>query len=266
MKKTLNQILALTDTQQSQVKGFLTDYINYFKKSQSDFKGEKKTYEPIPGYVDVPQNRYNRKIVTTVDEKLDYLKETLSPILKNMLTLEATNASGLPKAELIVGNESWGEFTSLELLRLKSFVSNGKLVEMVQSIPVRSDAKDWSESKEEGYANRKVYQIPTMKFEEKTSEKEEVILSDPNIERAIEAGKDINYSPQTTIKTKQVIIGNGSFSEFSGEWSHHSRANALKKLQLLKEAIIDALQRANKVEIIESSLESDKIFEYLFSQ
>ncbi len=265
MKKTLNQILAITDSQQAQVKGFLTDYINYFKKSQSDFKGEKKTYEPIPGYVDVPQNRYNKRVVTTVDEKMDYLKETLSPILKNMLTLEATNASGSPKAELIVGNDSWGEFTSLELLRLKSFISNGKLVEMIQNIPLRSDAKEWMNSEEEGYEDRKIFQIPTIKFEEKTSEKEEVILSDPNIERAIEAGKDINYSPQTTIKTKQVIIGNGSFREFSGEWSHHSRAHALKKLQTLKEAIIDALQRANKVEVIESKLESDKIFEYLFS-
>ncbi len=263
-QKTLNQILALTENQQSQIKGMLTDYINYFKKNQGDFRGEKKTYESVPGYVDVPQNRYHRRIVTTVDEKINYLQETLSPILENMLTLESTNASGTPKAELIVDGESWGEFSSLELLRLKSFVSNSKFVEMLGNIPTRSDAKNWISSVEEGYENRKVMQIPTMQFEEKTTEKEEMILIDPNIERAIEAGKDINYSPQKTVRTKQVVIGNGTFTEFSGEWSHISRAGALKKLQSLKEAIIDALQRANQVEIVESKLKSDKIFEYLF--
>ena len=260
----LNQVLALTENQQTELKKILTDYIGYFKNSQGDFKGEKKTYEAIPGYVDMPANRYNKLVVTTVNEKLDYLFDVIRPILKNQFDLEGTNAAGLPKAELVIAGESWGEFTSLELLRLKSFVTNPKLIEMIQRIPVKSDSREWRQTEEEGYQEREIQQTPTLLFQEKTTEKEEVILHDPNIQKAIEAGKEINYSPQTSVKSKQVVIGEGTFTEFSGEWSHHARAHALKRIQQMKEAIIDALQRANQVEVVESKLDPEKVLSFIF--
>ena len=265
-KKTkLNQILAITESQMNKLKGLYVDYIKFFKGRQSSFKGQVKTYEIVPGYVDIPTNRIYTNVVTTVDEKLDYFKEIVTPILNNVLSLEATNASGKVTADLIVGEDNWGKFSSLELLRLKNFLSSQKFKEMISTIPTRSDTKEWNPSGREEHDDRNISVTPIIKFEEKTTEKEEVILQDPNIQAAIQAGKDINYAPQKTMLTKQVVIGNGTFQEFSGEFTHHKRATILKKLSLLQEAVIDALQRANQNEVTDSSFDTDKMFNYLFN-
>lgn len=258
MTRKLAQVLAKTDNQAAVLKANLTDYIRFFKNNQGDFKGEKKTYEPVPGYVDVPGNRFNKQVVTTVDDKLEWLINNLAPILSEGFTLEATNASGNVKAELIVEGKVWGEYSSLELLRLKSFLSNPKLQEMISLTPVRSDSKEWEEIGEG------IYKTPTMSYEEKTTEKSTEILSDPNIERAIAAGKEINYTPQTVVHNKQVVIGQGTYHTTSGEWTHYERASVLKRLSDLKLAVIDALQRANQAEVLESTIDSKGLLNYLF--
>lgn len=260
----LHQVLAQTEAGAPTLRQLIADYSRYFAKNQGDFRGERKTYTPTPDYTDIPANRYNKSVVTTVDEKLEYFHETVLPILKAQLNLENTNASGTVTAELVVDGESWGLFSSLELLRLKSFVGNPKLAEMIGSIPVRSDAEQWTVSNHEEYVERElVFEGPTMDYEEKTTEKSEVILADPNVERAIAAGKEINYTPQTTVRTKQVVVGKGNLTKYSGEWSHHARAYALRRLATLKTAINDALARANQAEVLESNVDVDKLLSYL---
>ncbi len=266
MKKTItqSQLLTRTEADTAILKALISDYSRFYRNNQGDFRGEKKTYETQPGYNDIPNNRYNKTVVTTVDEKVDYFVGKVEKTLSSQLALEATNASGNARAELIVEEESWGEFTSLELLRLKSFVGNSKLKEMISAIPVRSDSREWLTTEDDQYTDRSVVQTPVIEFEEKTTEKEEVVLEDPNVLAAINAGKDINYTPQKTVKTKQVIVGTGTLTGFSGEWTHRQRAGVLERLTVLHKSILDALQRANQVEIVESEMDTNKLLNFLF--
>ena len=60
-----------------------------------------------------------------------------------MFNCEATNASGTARADLIVDGKVIANLSSLELLKLKSFLENPQLQEMLQNIPVRKDSEIW---------------------------------------------------------------------------------------------------------------------------
>lgn len=255
----LNVLLAKTDTLSSSFRAMTSDYIQFFSKNQGDFKGELKTYVPKDGMIDVPSERSDKRIVTTVDEKLDWFEQNSQQYINALFSQEATNASGKAKAQLIVDGKSWGEFTSLELLRLKSLVENGDFEKVYSTIPVRSDSELWEESKKEFYKDRKVFESSITSGTKKSVTKESYILPDPNISK----DNGAKYVPQVAVKDTIIDLGDYTYQKFSGEWSHRERAGVLKRRQALLVAIVEALKEANDVPAVESTMTSKKLFDYL---
>lgn len=256
----LNVLLAKTDNLGAYFKGMMKDYSRFFVKSQGAFQGEKRTYQPKDGTIDEPSKRGNRVVQTTVDEKLDWFMKNSKEYINSLFSQERTNASGLAKAELVVDGNSWGEFTSLELLRLKSLIESNDLHAMLEHIPVRSDSEEWTESNNEMYAGRGVYEMPLVSGMNITTEKESYILPDPNLKEGMRA----QYTPQIAHKTTTVELGEYTQQKFSGEWSQRQRAEVLFRRAQLVTAIIEALKTCNEAEVVQSDLTSDKIFGYLF--
>lgn len=262
MKKVkLNVLLAKTDSLAPQFKGALNDFSRFFAKSQGAFRGEKRTYDPKEGTIDQPTMRGNTLVQTTVDEKFDWFRENSKEYIDALFSQEKTNSSGIAKAELIVDGESWGEFTSLELLRLKSVVESSQLHTMLENIPVRSDAEEWAKSSNEMYSDRAIFESPLNKGVAKTTEKEDYILKDPNVDSS-----SPNYTPVVAHKTTTLELGDYTQQKFSGEWSQRQKAQALKRRSVLMTAIIEALKTCNDVEAVPSEITSDKIFGYLLSE
>lgn len=256
----LNVLLAKTDHLASSFRKSIDDYLSYFKNKQTDFRGEKKTYEPRLGSIDIPGKRENKLIVTTVDEKLEWLEENSKDYIDALFSLEASNASGIAKAKLEVDGVNFGELSSLELLRLKSILENGNLEQMYSNIPVRSDSEIWNTTNNEMYEGRFVFETPKISGVEKSTEKESYILPDPNIKELKEGG---HYTPQIATKNTVIELGDYSHQRFSGEWSHRQRAELLKRRTKLLNAVIEALKISNEVEAINSSITSEKLFNYL---
>jgi hypothetical protein len=256
----LNVLLAKTDHLASSFRKSIEDYLIYFKNKQTDFRGERKTYEPRPGSIDIPGKRENKVVVTTVDEKLRWLEENSKEFIDALFSLEASNAAGLAKCELIVDGEDFGVLSSLELLRLKSLLENGTLEQMYSNIPVRSDSEIWNENTNEMYVGRSVFETPKISGVEKSTEKESYILHDPNIKEFKEGS---HYAPQIATKNTVIELGDYSFQRFSGEWSHRQRAELLKRRTRLLTAVIEALKICNEAEAISSPVTSEKIFRYL---
>lgn len=261
MKKLkLNVLLAKTEALSKRWKDSLADYTKFFKGNQGSFKGIQKTYTPKDDSVIIdPKNIGTTYVVTTVDEKLDYFRSSNEEYINALFSQEKTNAMGLAVAELIVEGESWGKFSSLELLRLKSLIENQSLKNMCSNIPVRSDARLWEKSTSETYGTREVFETTLNKFPDKTTVIENYILIDPNI------GKSESYSPEpvTGKRNTTVELGVKTVQEFSGEWSHVRKAGLLKKLDELRVAVIEALKQANNCEVVESELTADKLFNHL---
>jgi hypothetical protein len=255
----LNVLLAKTDSLAPQFKGMVNDFSKFFSKSQGAFLGEKRTYEPKEGTIDEPTKRGNILVQTTVDEKLEWFKANAKDYIDALFAQEATNASGNAKAELIVDGENWGTYTSLELLRLKSIVEANNLHGMLEAIPVRSDSEEWSESKNEMYADKNIFETPLITGVIKTTEKENYILKDPNVDH-----NSPNYTPTVGVKTTTVELGDYTQQRFSGQWTQRKRAEALKRRATLLTAIIETLKKCNEADVVNSELTSDKIFGYLF--
>lgn len=258
-KLKLNVVLAKTDVLSKLFKNSIIEYLQFFTNKQGCFLGEKKTYIPSDDAVDEPNRRATLNVVTTVDEKLSWFERINEEYLKHLFDQERTNSSGVAKAELIVEGTSFGTLTSLELLRLKSILEDKNLKDMYSNIPTRSDAENWTKTSQEMYTGRDIYELPLVAADNKTTIKESYILEDPNVL----SGKATSYSPQIGTKHITSILGKGSYQKFSGEWSNRQRAELLRRKEALHIAVIEALKKANNIEILESDLNIISILRYI---
>lgn len=258
----LNVLLAKTEHAATQFKKLISDYINYFKNNQEAFRGIKKTYEPLEGKEDYPNDRGVLLVVTTVDEKLKWLEETAADYIDNLFSVEATNAAGVARADLVVEGKNLGNFSSLELLKLKTLLENNELERMYASLPVRSDAEIWTESEEEVYKDRIIYQKEQIKGQKKTTIKDTYILPDPNVQYLTDKSK---YVPQVATKDTIDILGNYTIDQYSGETTHRERAQILRRRSAMISGCIEALKKCNEVEAVKSEMTAKKIFDYLHS-
>lgn len=255
-----NVLLALLEQGSSVFKALVGDYTNFFKKNQGDFRGVRKTYSARPDTMDEPSMRGATSVVTTVEEKLQWFKESASDFLDQRLSMEATNASGKAKADLIVDGYFVGTLSSSELLALKNFLENKEVMQMYSSIPVRSDAEIWAKSTAEEYADRDVYEQPLMSGIKKSLTKEQYILEDPNL---VKMKSTDSYKPVIATRDTPLELGEWTSQLFSGEWTHNKRANLLKRKNALYLAVIEALKKANEVEVVKSEVTAESIFSYL---
>jgi hypothetical protein len=264
MKKKLNVLLALTDQLRHVYKNMVSDFQKFFNKSQGSFLGEQRTYTARDGMIDDPKKRGTVLVVTTVKEKLDYFIENSEKFIDALFSQEKTNASGNVSAELIIEGKSWGLFTSLELLRLKSLLESkdmGSLEPMLAEIPVRSDSEIWEETDNDEYSGREIYQTKLYEGVAKTTIKTPFILDDPNVNPD---KLPANYQAPIVTRDEVQELGDYTRQDYSGEWTHRQRASALKRRSLMLTAITEALKVANEAEIIESELTAKRIFEYIF--
>lgn len=256
----LNVLLGKTDYLAASYSAMLKDYHKFFRSSQGAFLGEKRTYTPKEGTVDEPSKRKNVIIQTTVDEKFHWFKKEAKEYVDALFSVEATNSSGLAKAELIVDGDSWGEFTSLELLRLKSLLESTDLRSVLENIPVRSDSVNWSQTTAEQYEGRDVYETPLVEGVEKTTVKETYVLEDPNVGKLKDSQ---SYTPQLGVKNTVMELGDYTHQLFSGESTQREKAKILKRRSTLLTSVVEALKKCNEVETVKSDLTADKIFSYI---
>lgn len=256
----LNALLAKAKHGSAVFKKQIAEVSNFFKNSQGSFQGYKKTYTPREGFPDLEKESAYVGVVTTVAEQLTYFEQVAAPYLNDILSIEATNATGAARADLIVGDIHFGKLSTYELLRLKTIVESGLLEGMYVRLPTRSDAEIWTPTKSEDYKSRDIYETPLQKGENRVGEIEKYILADPNLAHL---GDGAKYIPQLGEKRTVTVWGDYTLQRFSGETTHHARAKILERRSKLLEAIEVALKKANDVEAVPSPVSADQILNYL---
>jgi hypothetical protein len=255
----LNTLLGLREKVEAGFRGALDDMLQKFKKNQGLFKGERKTYVAADGYADEPTKRTFKRVQSTVKEQLDWLEESSKDFMDIVFSIEKTNATGKVKAELIVAGENWGEFSSLELLRLKTTLENSKLKSLYPILAIRTSTESWKISDDAEYEGQDgLYQTDVSGGSSKTTLKESYILKDPHME----PGGTTNRPPIIAERNTQAEIGTYTVQNFSGEMSALERANILVRYNELMKAVIIALQEANNV-ASETSVLGTKVFKFL---
>lgn len=257
----VNTRLAKLKHEKAQHSQRVSDYITFFSKKQGSFKGIKKTFVPRDGFEIDPNYTTNVGVVTTVDEKFDWFNDAFSPFLKDLLAIEATNSSGATTIPLVVDGVKFGDLTAAELMRLKGLLADDKNLDtMYRSIPVREDNVIWNPTTNDEYSGRKIFETDVIKGQTRTGENEEIILKDPNVDPQ---HLPANYQAKTTIKRRQVVTGDYTVQNFTGEWTHRQRAELLNRKSKLLGAVIEALKDINDIESVETGLDVDKFIGYL---
>jgi hypothetical protein len=259
----LNVLLAKVESSTPIFRKLIAEYKKFFEKEQGQFQGIRKTYDSKDGMVDIPGERQFTKIVTTVKEKLDYLETTAADHLNNIMSVEATNASGVARVSLTVDGTNFGVLSTLELMKLKSIIEKEGLEAMYSVMPVRSDSEIWTPTNEEMYADREVFEGTKMEGTRKSNMKTEYILEDPNLKNMTDTSR---YTPVKSVKDNIIDLGDYSLQKFSGETTHRFRANVLAKRSKLLEAINAALKEANDVATVQSEFTAQKLFNYLHAE
>lgn len=260
----LNQLLAKTDISATQYKALLSGYKSAFQHNQGLFKGLKKTYQPKEGQPMDPNYSANEKVQSTVKEYIEYFVNRAAPHLNNLLAVEATNAFGNAKAELLIEGVSFGFMSALELLRLKSVIVSSELSAIYESLPVRSDRINWTETSDPEYKGREVFEAPEVAGVSRTSEVTNYIIPDPNISVVVERLKTLQgYQPLIGQKRETIELGDYTKQDFSGEITHLQRAMILDRKTKLLMAIQEALVKCNEVPVVKSDCRAEAIFDYL---
>ena len=120
-KNQLHQLLAVENDRKVQANNILQETINTFTKRHDHFDGIVKTYE---AYDEADQKipPETKEIATTVKSKLNYSKQAISKGVDAQISKEETNASGTVKAELKIGDTSFGDLSATSLLALEQFL------------------------------------------------------------------------------------------------------------------------------------------------
>lgn len=145
-------------------------------------------------------------------------------------------------------------------MRLKGILTDKSLDKMYASIPVREDNKVWSPSDNGEYEGREIFQDPLVSGQTRTSENEEIILKDPNVDPQ---HLPSNYRAQTTTKRHTVITGDYTIQNYTGEWTHQRRAELLRRKSAIIEAINLAITELNGIECKPTNLDVDGIVDFL---
>jgi hypothetical protein len=259
-KLKMNTLLAKVEHEQSSANAMVRDYAAFFKTKQGAFKGEKNTYVAREGFLDKPEKRGLTRVTTTVAEKFEWFEDKYIPYLIDLFKVEATNSKGANRVELKVNGHSFGFLTAAELMRLRNIITNKELDSMYQNIPVRSDAKVYEPCTDEEYEGREVMQTPISKSVERTTEMEEVILKDPNIDPQ---HLPANYRAAVSEVRTTLEIGNSTHQDFTGEWTQRKRAELLRRKSAILSAITAALKEVNDVEVESEHFNAEAFMKYL---
>ena len=147
-------------------------------------------------------------------------------------------------------------------LATDGILTDKSLDTMYRNIPVREDNVVWRPTTNGEYAGRKIFETEEIKGQTRTGENEEIILKDPNVDPQ---HLPANYQAKTTVKRRQVVTGDYTVQNYTGEWTHRQRAELLNRKSKLLEAVITALKDINDSESIDTGLDVEKFVGYLTS-
>lgn len=254
MKKQ-SVLLGLREKLEKSFSAMLDDFLSKFKNKQGIFQGVNRTYDAEEGYADDPTKRAFQKVSSTVSEQMQWFKDNTIDYFNTVLSIEKTNSTGI-KSELKVAGKVWGEYSVLELLRLKS-IMDGKMKSMLGELPVRDEKVIWTKTDKDYYGDRDVYQTPVASGYAKTTLKRTEIVQDPHIKDA--PGR----APVAVQIETQVNVGLMTDQRFSGELTLLQRAEILLKYDQVYTGIIEALENANSADAVKSDL-GTKFVEFVF--
>jgi hypothetical protein len=215
-----------------------------FEKQDEMFDGLTKRYVPLEENAEhIPDE--NKEMVMTVDQALKLSQDTFAKGFHAILQKEETNASGTARAELKVGDKSFGKLAATSLLAIESQLL--KLRELYQVLPTLDAAKRWEMDDQLGHYVTE----PEVKFRS---------IKRPKVVVKYEATKE--HPAQTELLNLDIQVGRYETVYTSGKISRSRKNELLGRLNELLEAVKVARAKANTAEVVKVKV-VDQLLDYI---
>lgn len=250
-KNQMHQLLAVESDLRGKSVKILAEAKATFGKKADHFDGFVKHYEPFEtsdsesaGMRVAPEIK---EMVTTVFDKLGYVKDSIVPAIDAQVSKEETNSSGTVKAELIVGGARMGEWSAQSLLAIEAFLI--KIRDVFNSVPTLDPVKRW----EIDPARSSVYQTPEYSTY-RTEKKYKVITLAP-------ATKE--HPAQTQLANIDQQVGTMKTTYSSGRITPKQKSEYLGRIDEFIIAVKSTRSRANQADVINKKI-GKQIFGFIF--
>jgi hypothetical protein len=230
----LHEVLAVEGELEGAYKKILEETKTTFGKKAEHFIGHLRTYSPFKDEdtEKVPEER--KEMVTTVNQKLDYLWEHVVRYLDAVAQKEVTNQKAV--ADLVVGDVTLAKnLPATFLLGLENKLKQWK--EVLDQIPTLSPGVEWKP--DEGLG-KDIFRMvhPEQVLRTKKAFKCQILVAPTD-----------KHPAQIEKWNEEVPVGTFSKAVWSGMLSPSQKSDLLGRLDTLSRAVKQARQRANSTEV-----------------
>tara|TARA_Y100000310_G_scaffold262389_1_gene272036 strand:+ start:3632 stop:4405 length:774 start_codon:yes stop_codon:yes gene_type:complete len=252
-KNQLHQLLAVESDVRAKAQKILQEAKNTFLKKADHFDGLIKTYEPFEvsdadGVSSTKIAEEAKNMVTTVADKINYVKKSVISALDAHVSKEETNSSGTVEAELTVDGKSLGNWSAQSLLAIESNLV--KIRDVFNSIPTLDPVKQWDQDP----SKNSVYRTPEQETY-RTEKKHKVIVKFPSTKE---------HPAQTELLNIDQQVGVIKTVYSSGRITPKQKSDYLGRIDALIVAVKKARSRANQAEVKNSKI-GKLIFDYILT-
>lgn len=244
MANKLHELLAVEQDRKNRATAALGEALQAFTKRDAIFDGMLKRYVPTEEDSETIPDE-TKEMVSTLKDKLTQTLEVFGTGVDAHLSKEETNASNTAKAELLIGEQSFGILSATSLLALEGHL--GKLREVYAALPTLDITKKWNFD-----AQRSIYRTDEeVKFRS---------VKRPKVIVKYEATKE--HPAQTELLYLDFQVGKYETTYYSGKITAAQKATLLRRIDQLIEGVKTARAKANNVDVQNVKL-SQRLFEFI---
>lgn len=232
-RKLLIEVISNAGRVDETVNTLLTEATGTFTKKADHFSGQLRSYTPVTEE-DIALDAEDTIVVTNVQEKLDYVFNSIVEGIDLNLTKEKTNSQAI--ADIVVDGIIWAENVPVNaILSVETRVK--RLRNLLLAIPTLEPKETWKLTKDNGYAIFKTgikNRIKTKKIE-----------SFPIVVKATE-----NHPAQIEKVTSDTKAGVWETVQLSGKIRPSTKSKMIGRLDRLSGILQNAREKANTAEVL----------------
>ena len=241
----LHEILAVVDSKAKRANEALTNEYQNFERTHL-FEGIERKYRQIREDVPAKPDE-SKRVIRTVNDAIESIVGAVSSHWNVVCTQENANQQATAAVE-IDGEPITPDLPVGFLLFLEKQLQD--VATFVKKMPTLDPAKEWHDDEASGLMASKSWQS-------QRTQKEMVRIlkwEPPSPEYTQEA--------QVDLVPQDIVVGEWTNRDFSGAIGRKTKSELLARVVKLRDAVKQARQRANSLEI-ENKKVADKIFEFI---
>lgn len=243
----LHELLAALDDIRRKAVLLKDETIHLFKSKSESFDGMVKIYTPYEEDSKDLIEPVVVNIVTTVSDKINYLKSSLIMALDSELTLDETNCFGKATADLVIEGVKFGTFSASSLLDLEKYLS--VIRDVYKNIPTLDNTMKWQSDTYDGK------NILITSFQESYRS---IKVTQPIVKYA----HTDKHPAQTELIQVSVPVGSYKTVHKSGRISSATKAALLDRIEMIIREVKAARSRANNTDIVKVAI-GEKLFDFI---